>query len=271
MHSVFSPSPIIAAFARGESNPSRDEPNDARDGSNGHNVEEIELVDDEDSAVESDTGTAVNALKRKVQHVSTRQTRVKVVLWMVADHEAKGLKGLFARTVRNFPNDFRGSVYGNCMRTSRWWASRDAIGSIAKSQLEMVSVNSVQPGITKKMMTKAGPGRGRKRAEWVSWLYSGLLEEFDRYRKAGVKFSPALLQQLAKDLIMVSDRPVFNSNFSVGTKRIVDMVTGRWIQRFMEANNVAARAQTGKLTVSPERLEHIEKLIAFHLGSVGRT
>jgi hypothetical protein len=38
----------------------------------------------------------------------------------------------------------------------------------------------------------------------------------------------------------------------------------------MEKNNVAGRAQTGKLMVCAERMEHIEKEIAYHLGVVAR-
>jgi hypothetical protein len=39
---------------------------------------------------------------------------------------------------------------------------------------------------------------------------------------------------------------------------------------FMEKNNIVGRAQTGKLMVCAERMEHIEKEIAYHLGVVAR-
>jgi hypothetical protein len=38
----------------------------------------------------------------------------------------------------------------------------------------------------------------------------------------------------------------------------------------MEKNNIAGRAQTGKLMFCEGRMEHIEKEIAYHLGVVSR-
>ena len=135
----------------------------------------------------------------------------------------------------------------------------------------MISVYTAQPGKSKKLLSKAAPGRGPKRAEWVTWLYSELVQEFNRYRKAGVKFSPALLGQLAKDIVSESQHPVITSSFVWNNKRIIDTINNRWIQRCMEVNNIVGRAQTGKLMASPARTEHIEKEIAYHLGVVSST
>ena len=134
----------------------------------------------------------------------------------------------------------------------------------------MISINHVQPGKNKKILLKATSGRGPKLAEWVKWLYAELIEEFDRYRKAGVKFSPKLLVQLGKDIIRLSVHPIFASGYLFKDKPIIDIVDYRWISRFMDANNVVARAQTGKLMVSAGRMDHIEKDIAYHLGVIGR-
>jgi hypothetical protein len=51
---------------------------------------------------------------------------------------------------------------------------------------------------------------------------------------------------------------------------VIDRIDYHWIQRFMEKNNIVARAQTGKLMVCAERMEHIEKEISYHLGVVAR-
>lgn len=50
----------------------------------------------------------------------------------------------------------------------------------------------------------------------------------------------------------------------------MDKITACWIQTFMSKNNIVGRAQTGKLMVSQERQDHLEKEIAHHLGLVGR-
>ena len=50
----------------------------------------------------------------------------------------------------------------------------------------------------------------------------------------------------------------------------MDRIDYRWIQRFMEAKNIVGRAQTGKLMVSEQRMEHIEKEIAYHVGVAAR-
>ncbi len=69
------------------------------------------------------------------------------------------------------------------------------------SMLNPLSTNHRVDGKRKKMLTKAAPGRGAKREAWVDWLHMETIEEFDRLRKAGVKFSPKLLLELARDLL----------------------------------------------------------------------
>jgi DDE superfamily endonuclease len=52
------------------------------------------------------------------------------------------------------------------------------------------------------------------------------------------------------------------------TVPVIDRIDYRWIQHFMEKNNIVGRTQTGKLMACTERMEHIEKEIAYHLGVV---
>jgi hypothetical protein len=54
------------------------------------------------------------------------------------------------------------------------------------------------------------------------------------------------------------------------TVPVIDRFDDRWIQRFMGKDNIVGRAQTGKLMVCAERMENIEKEIAYHLGVVAR-
>ena len=121
----------------------------------------------------------------------------------------------------------------------------------------------------KRVYIKASEGRGRKREEWVEWLYAELVDEFDRLRKLGVKFSPALLRTLAKDIVRNPDNETYHerSQGSCG-KLIVDLIDDGWVRRFMEVKNIVVRTQTGKKSVSPLKQAFIDKSIAIHLGEL---
>eukprot|EP00474_Spongospora_subterranea_P006157 CRZ06615.1 hypothetical protein [Spongospora subterranea] len=204
--------------------------------------------------------------KRKLQQVVTKQARAQVTRWMVEDQQVNGQKGLYARTVRFFPSEFRGSVNANSMKASRWWASKEEILTLEK---ENVTMSQQQCGIRRVVRLKTKEGRGRKTAAWVSWLHDELCSEFDRLRKAGVKFSPHILKNLALDVLQQSDHPEFSSRYKWKDVLIMDKITPRWIQTFMDKKNIVGRAQTGKLMISPEFQAHLEKEIAYHLGVVG--
>jgi hypothetical protein len=113
-------------------------------------------------------------------------------------------------------------------------------------------------------------GRGPKRAPWVEWLHKQLLQEFDRLRKAGVKFSLKLLLSLASTILKAFVRPEFHANTELNSRTIQDHLTFRWIQHFVNKNNIVGCRQTGKLMVSPEKALLIEKQIASHLGTLSR-
>jgi hypothetical protein len=208
--------------------------------------------------------------KRKLQQVTTQQIRIKVVKWMIEDEQAKGKKGLFARTVRQFLGAFCASVNASCTKASRWWSDRENMA--LQDRENRISVNHQQHGILKKILSKAAPGRGRKQKVWVIWLCGELEENFNRLRKAGVKFSPKMLLVLSKDIMQKSTDPVFTHGYVSDAKAVsvIDRIDFRWIQRFMEKYNIVGRAQTGKFMVCAERMEHIEKEIAYHLVVVAR-
>ena len=75
---------------------------------------------------------------------------------------------LFQRTLDQFPECFRtASSSAHFMKVSRWWANRDAFAAACESSTLCQSVQAVKPGVSKKVLLKALPGRGRKRAEWT--------------------------------------------------------------------------------------------------------
>lgn len=124
----------------------------------------------------------------------------------------------------------------------------------------------------KRHLSKARSGRGRKQSAWATALYKDLLDDFERLRKAGVKFNATLLRRLALRLITGSTSDAYYAHMTApGTDQYISSyVTPRWVQHFMQRNGIVSRAQTGKLLVSPAKLEQIEREVAFHLGQVSR-
>ena len=57
--------------------------------------------------------------KRRLQQVSTLSYRHRVVQWMIADAEQNREAKIASRTIRNFPDQFRGEQKANLMKTSR--------------------------------------------------------------------------------------------------------------------------------------------------------
>ena len=113
------------------------------------------------------------------------------------------------------------------MKATRWWDSRFNLPDETKS------ISSLCPGKRKRVMLKAISGRGRRRADWVTYLYAELESEFRRLKAAGVKFSPALLGQLARSI--VDDAPVFNSDYIDPCTQhpLKNKITTRWIQQLI--------------------------------------
>ena len=120
---------------------------------------------------------------------------------------------------------------------------------------------------------KGGEGEGgRKGSQWVQ-LQADLLVEFDRLRRTGLKFSPAVLRLLVCDLLRNSQ----SEHYKIGMvdrnlgKTLLNHITDRWVRAFMERFNILSRRQTGKLMTSPAKQEIIERSVAFHLRYVVRS
>ena len=104
IEAAVSPSPIVAAFARGtarhtagdsDRDPSISNNSDAEGA--GINVEGIDRSDIKGRAGELGIGT--NPCKRSLQRVSTIEKRVEVIKWMVKDANENGEKGVVLRTI----------------------------------------------------------------------------------------------------------------------------------------------------------------------------
>jgi len=90
------------------------------------------------------------------------------------------------KAVRNFLATFRSEHCINVQKADRWYKARDAVLSSHKRiyvcHLRKRGTSTAEDSDPrhKKVLVKAGKGRGRKQAEWVLQVQSGLLLEFER-------------------------------------------------------------------------------------------
>ena len=122
----------------------------------------------------------------------------------------------------------------------------------------------------KQHAVKAAAGRGRRISKWSLSLSNALLEDFDGYRKAGVKINSRILRLMALKLIN-SDENVDFASFVMNDrsgKSIKEHIPTRSAQHFMQTHNIVSRSQTGKQILSPDKQELIERSVAYHLGKL---
>ena len=207
---------------------------------------------------------------RHLQQVSTLSVRKSVILWMIEDEALRGREGLNARTIQQFPEHFRGHRSSNLVKANRWWQQRHdfmndegAIGSTSCSR-----------GLVKKRMNlypKARAGRGQKRSPWVQYLYPRILDTFEQYRIARVKFSAKLLRALALLFLTASDSEYnIHSVDSKDSILLVTKINNSWVQQFMDSQNVVILSQRGRLVCSPSKELHIEMKTAYHMRVLHR-
>ncbi|KAG6949065.1 hypothetical protein JG687_00015094, partial [Phytophthora cactorum] len=111
-------------------------------------------------------------------------------------------------------------------------------------------------------------GRGRRTSPWVIWLYPILRAEFDRLRKAGMKFDAPLLCQVALRQLQAPGATLMEASVDCNGVTLATKVTSRWIQVFMVKHRIVLRAHTRKRQVSPEKQIQIEREVAAHLGQL---
>ncbi len=145
---MFSPSPIVRAFVRQcQAANDEKEPPEPLDPNGAAN--DMIIVTNNDRVIVgeqlADNPRALGKRKRPTA-VTTQQTRIRVVEWMINDNEANEEKGLHARSVKAFPEHFRGTTSATIMNSSCWWEKRATILQIRDDCDNMVSCNSAQPG-----------------------------------------------------------------------------------------------------------------------------
>ena len=138
-------------------------------------------------------------------------------------------------------------------------------------ELPPISCTRNRFGQQKQLRTKAAPGHGHKRSEWVQWLYPLLLDAFEHFKKTGVKFSPHLLLELAITILVDPTSPyTAQSRDPKDNVLLLEKLIHCWIQQFMHTQNIVFLSQIGRLTCSPEKELEIEMQVAYHLGVLNR-
>lgn len=208
--------------------------------------------------------------KRALQHVVPIRDREKVVAWMAAQAAVEGEKGLAGKAVDAFPVFFRSSDRRvNLNKARDWWKKRPADrGDTDCARAHKYARSG--GGNRHQFVVKAAQGRGPKLGEHWSWLYPILLDEFERLRKAGVKMSTRLLQDIAVTLIEESQHAKFNNRFRINEKPFSTLVTFRRLQDFTDRFNIVYRRLKGKKQVSSDKQEEIHNAVAAHLGELKR-
>ena len=187
---------------------------------------------------------------------------------MVEDETIHGMQGLYARTIQAFPAHFRGQRNTNLIRLGRWWAMQDMyFPALENPEHQALSSSRSTLNKCKRVLNKAGAGRGPKRSEWVHWIYPRLSQSFETYKKVGVKFSPKLLIELAKTIFLGPDSPYTPASRDLRDENLIlDKFTSSWIHQFMAVHNVVLLSQRGRLTCSLEKETQIEMHTTYHLG-----
>lgn len=209
--------------------------------------------------------------KRRLVHVNSLGERAKATRWMIEFAQEHGDKYIASKCVKRFPEYFPGNVKANIQKASRWWKSRETTTNLSIPQKRMGSFSFSSTRSRKRSNLKALGGRGRKRAEWVTALYEDLRIDFERLRSAGVKFDTSMLLTHAVMMIIEAESgSLYHESVVYKGKPIAQYVKMRWVQHFMSVNRIVLRAQTGKLMVSKNKQEYIDKTVAYHMGQLKR-
>lgn len=262
-------SPILRAFARISSTDPTVRAPSSVESSKQDGIRDAGTSEPETGKVLHPSSPVCQPSSRALQHVLTKASRLRIARWMIQEQSMDGGKHIPSRAVRKFPECFRGSSNAAISRAVRYFRDRHKI--VMESEKATGRNNGTYATSTGRLgvrvrLTKAMKGRGRKRAKWVIDAHVGLLEEFERLRKAGVKMNSSILRMMAKRI--VEDPSFRKSNEVTMNSPLHSRITARWVQTFMERHNIVVRRQSGKLSVSPEKTEMIERSVAYHLGKL---
>ena len=153
--------------------------------------------------------------QRHSQIVSTKSQRKLVIEWMTNEVNQSGSeREISLKAVDRFPAVFKvinARIRKCCiLNVYRCHNGRHAFLSALQTKENkqmVVSTQNTSGIITKRMDVKGFAGRGRKRRNWVEYLHSILLVEFNRYSSTDVQLSRSLIQSIAVELLQEPDSP----------------------------------------------------------------
>lgn len=214
---------------------------------------------------------------RRRQIVSTLSERRKVTVWMTQQND---MTNIAARAIDHPPfrsifrnNEIKSARNANRKKALRWWNSRDGFLTTVTSSSTRVYVSSRNgKGVNRKQFAvKVLKGRGKKRQEWVNFVYEFVIEEFDRLCEIGVKISKPMLLQIAQKSLQHETSPVdINGIESVSGKTYVQLINSEFIRRFCDQNYIVRRKMSGNKSKSLEHKIWTDRLIAYHIGVIAR-
>lgn len=211
---------------------------------------------------------------RRVQNVLSKAQKHTIAQWMIAQEE-EGTTKIPSKAVSHFPQFFRGTSNANIARAVRYWKDRRSTvqnyKAAGRRNNDLYMCRAGPKGL-KLRISKTASGRGRKRSIWVRELYVQLCSEFERLRRCSVKLNTYILLTIARSLVMQSTSDAFGPTHTDPNsgKPIMEHLDKKWVERFMNANQIVSRVQTGKLRPSDKKIELIEREVAHHLGSMMR-
>lgn len=209
--------------------------------------------------------------RRRTHSVSTIAQRRSVLMWMRQVVDREGDVAIVAKALKQFPQFFPGDYHSNYMKAHRWWKNRDQLMELSKEGRRTGNIASQGVHGVRRVNFKAVSGRGRKRAKWVAEIHNELLREYERVKSCGMKLSVSVLRTMALAIIQSApEGSSFHESICFNGCNIRSKITYRWVQMFMQTKGLVIRAQTGKLSVSPEKQLYIEKSIAYHMGILKR-
>lgn len=215
-------------------------------------------------------------LRRRVQVVSTKAQRKKVILWMIARANENGTdKNIVPEAVAQFPAIFcQKTSKSNQEKARRWWNGRHSFLSLLEEKenkaLYVVRRKIGGPAV-RRIGINALTGRGRKRRAWKNTVHSAVLDEFTRLRSAGVKVDRQFLLQTVLSVVHDANVPTSVADIENQTGKSIDEVlTLRWVDDFCDMYQIVTRRRTGNKTLSPERIARNKKFLSHHLGVIKR-
>lgn len=124
---------------------------------------------------------------------------------------------LALKTVRSFPQLFRGLDNANIVRAMRLWSERKSFKDEKFDLLKREITSTVARVSSKGMNTvqlQTCTGRRRKRAKWLEALHASVTSEFDHLRELSVNFNHHTLRMRKMSMLQKSENDSYTTHMT---------------------------------------------------------